>query len=299
MQQSYCPDYFEVIVVDNGSNDNTPEIVREFSRSIKNLKYIHESRPGLHEGRHAGLRNSRGEILVYGDDDIEAFPTWLEGIAESFDNPDVALVGGNIVPRYESSPPDWIQDLWQTTPHGRTIGQFSLIDFGNQIKEISPYYVYGCNFSIRKQVLQEIKGFHPDSMPDNLIKYRGDGETAVSEAVFSSGLTTLFNPRASVYHWVSTSRMTAEYLYKRGFLQGISDSYHDIRKKGSHNYYSYLVNLLRKQKDKCQFYYNAQNSKENPCLSFYAGYKAGFLYHQKAVLKDTALLNWVIRTDYL
>ena len=44
-------------------------------------------------GRHNGYKLAKSELLVYADDDIEAFPTWIEGIYESFQDPDVVLVG--------------------------------------------------------------------------------------------------------------------------------------------------------------------------------------------------------------
>ena len=84
IHQTYPQENFEIIVVDNNSEDDTKEIVYDFMDKFRNIHYVFAHKPGLHEGRHAGLENSNGEILVYTDDDIQAFPTWLEGIYESF-----------------------------------------------------------------------------------------------------------------------------------------------------------------------------------------------------------------------
>src|SRR5688572_13634434 len=75
--QTYPPENMEVIVVDNGSTDNTQEIVSAFGAQITNLQYHRVITPGLHAGRHAGMRVSSGEILVFADVDIEALPTWI------------------------------------------------------------------------------------------------------------------------------------------------------------------------------------------------------------------------------
>jgi glucosyl-dolichyl phosphate glucuronosyltransferase len=178
--QTYPANLFEVVVVDNGSSDSTREVCDRFEQDILNFKYLYEPKLGLHNARHAGCKAAKGEILVYGDDDIRAFPTWLVGVAESFQEPTVALVGGKILPEFESEPPEWVSRLWGFTPWGKSLGYYSLIDFGDEVKEISPLYVYGCNFSIRKQILLDIGGFHPDSFPKELLKFRGDGESSVA-----------------------------------------------------------------------------------------------------------------------
>ncbi len=55
------------------------------------------------------MKMAKSDILVYADDDIEAFPTWLAAIAESFQNQDVVLVGGKNLPKFEATPPEWIK----------------------------------------------------------------------------------------------------------------------------------------------------------------------------------------------
>ncbi|MCK4816436.1 glycosyltransferase family 2 protein, partial [bacterium] len=85
-KQTLYSQLFEVIIVDNGSTDSTREVVDSFTGQIPTLRYYYEGSPGLHVGRHKGLNEAKSNILVYADDDIEAFPTWLEAIAEAFED---------------------------------------------------------------------------------------------------------------------------------------------------------------------------------------------------------------------
>ena len=227
--QTFSADRFEVIIVDNGSTDETPAIANRYRGTLKNLKYFYEANPGLHVGRHCGLRESQGSILTYADDDIEAFPTWIEGIYESFLQEDVGIVGGKDVPLYEAPPPAWVNDLWEINSYGKFMSYFSLLDFGDKVMEIDPDFVFGCNFSIRKSLLTQIGGFHPDGVPDSQLKYRGDGETHVGRQVSKLGYKTMYNPKASVNHWVPKSRMNLSYIKKRAFMSGISQSYTNSR----------------------------------------------------------------------
>jgi len=297
--QTYPSENFEVIIVDNGSTDDTRSVVESYQKVLPNLIYAYEPSPGLHVGRHKGLELSRGEILVYADDDIEAFPTWLEGISESFENPEVALVGGNNVPNYESPPPPWIEELWGNTPYGKANGMYSILDFGNEVKEIAPEYVWGCNFSIRKNVLIEVGGFHPDAMPDGLLRYRGDGETAVSNKIRKTQYIAIFNPKASVYHFVSTRRMNLEYIRKRGYIQGISDSYRRIRESGKLSlksclkiYHSHIIFSIRKQLN------TLLKGDISPYEIYRQGWWNGYKFHMSEVLKDNSMLEWIVQEDY-
>ncbi|MCU0595353.1 MAG: glycosyltransferase [Desulfobacterota bacterium] len=230
--QTYPRDMFEVIIVDNGSTDNTREIPASFADKIPHLRYVCEETPGLHAGRHRGMATAKADILVFGDDDIQASPTWLEGIAEAFCDEQVVLVGGKDLPRFQQEPPLWIKRMWEKGRDGaRMLPYLSIMDLGDEVKAISPYYVFGCNFSIRKAVLIEAGGFHPDAMPPELLRYRGDGETHVARYLEGRGLKALYHPKASVHHLVPTERMTESYFVKRAFLQGISDSYADLRSR--------------------------------------------------------------------
>ena len=66
---------FEILVVDNGSSDSTQEVIKDYQLRIPNLICIYAPEPGLHIGRHAGMRAANGDLLVFADDDIEALPS--------------------------------------------------------------------------------------------------------------------------------------------------------------------------------------------------------------------------------
>lgn len=275
--QTLSQNEFEVIVIDNGSSDNTKEVIKSFNSKIDSLIFIYNETPGLHIGRHEGMKNSTNDILVYLDDDVELFPTHLENVLKSFEDEEVVLVGGKNLPNFESEPPLWLKEMWQEKDGIQMIAPLSIIDYGEKIKEIDPNYIWGCNFSIKKEILIKAGGFHPDSMPEELIKYRGDGETAVSNFIKQNNLKALYNPLVSLYHFVPNMRMTNEYFCKRMYNQGISDSYTDIRNKVSLKDINDKINKLK-------------NSKT--C------YSNGYIYHQEECSKDLKLLDWILKENY-
>lgn len=305
--QTFSQEQFEVIVVDNGSTDNTQQVVESFKNKIQNIQYVYDETPGLHVGRHQGFKHANSEILVYADDDSFGFPSWLDGIYDSFQNKDVVLVGGKDLPKYESNPPFWILEKWyQVCEYGHCMPELSLIDFGENIKEIPSYFVYGCNFAIRKSIIEQAGGFHPDGMPFELIQYRGDGETYISRYIEEHGLKTIYNPRASIYHLVPTSRMTIDYFKKRAFCQGVEMSYMDLRygrsfettSKHGKKLKRYLkfflgeetlnrISQLEKSLSKSEYEFQIDKSRQ-----------IGYNYHQQMYRDDDSIKVWVHKKDY-
>jgi glycosyltransferase involved in cell wall biosynthesis len=282
LAQSLSQNKFEVILVDNGSTDNTKEIFLQYKSQIQNISYFYEEEPGLHVGRHIGMKKAKSDILVYLDDDVELFPQHLKNVLESFKDNEVVLVGGKNLPKFESTPPDWLQTMWNET---KIIGHLSVVDLGDETKVIDPSYIWGCNFSIKKSILYEVGGFHPDAMPQALIKFRGDGETSVSNYVKNSEYKALYNPQVSLYHYVPNNRMTEEYFCNRMFNQGISDSYAKLRM------YQRFSNLEEREKSKIQ---NAVVLKDK----MYNYYVDGYIFHQKKCKEDKNLYEWVLRDKY-
>jgi len=298
---------FEVIVCDNNSTDTTSVVSKTFENKFKNFQYIKTVELGLHVGRNKGFQMANGNVLVYADDDIEAFPEWLKTIYEVFQDKKVMLVGGKNLPKWEDTPPAWALDMWKPNKSGERInGWFSIIDLGENMKEIDPCLVWGCNFSVRKEIITATKGFNPDGMPQELIEFRGSGETAVSEYIKEQGYKAIYHPGASVYHLVSEKRLTLECLYQRGFNQGVSNSYavlrnptpKKLRRDFSFTIYVKKNIILFLKKVKFLFTKPEKTLKERNDIMA-KGLRDGFAFHQKQIKKNPNLYNWVIKDNYL
>lgn len=293
-EQTHPPDRFEVIVVDNGSEDNTEAVAKSFSRAFQ-LRYVYAPEPGLHVGRHEGMRTARSDVLVFADDDIEATPDWVNSIVTAFQGPEVAMVGGNNYPAFEQKPPDWLLRMWERPVYkGRALGYLSILDFGSGRFDINPNFIWGCNFSIRREILIQAGGFHPDGMPKEKLRYRGDGETHVSRFVRASGLRAVFDSGASVYHHVPGERMTEHYFEMRAFNQGVSDSYTYHRNRNLPKAIRYTVKrygvMLRPDSGEPEQKAFRRRLKK--------AYWDGFDYHWREIRSDITLRDWVEKAIY-
>ncbi|MGD9832018.1 MAG: glycosyltransferase family 2 protein [Piscinibacter sp.] len=308
-RQTAAADAFEVIVVDNGSRDHTRQTALAFESRLR-LRYLHAPEPGLHVGRHAGWKAARADLLVFCDDDIEAEPSWVGGVIDAFADPRVGLVGGNCHPNFEAEPPPWLARWWnEPVGAGRALGYLSVLDFGHGRFDIDPSFVWGCNFSVRRAVLDAVGGFHPDGMPKDLMRFRGDGESHVARAVRDQGWRTLFSSEASVHHQVSAGRMTPAYFEQRAFAQGVSDSYSAVRRCAgmplplAERLLQALRPTARTLRERWRARATASDVVGAELLKVRLGtvraWREGFNYHQSQLRTDRHLLEWVLKESYL
>jgi GT2 family glycosyltransferase len=296
---------FEVIVVDNGSTDDTKEVLGAFSKKTDfDLRYAYEPEPGLLSGRHAGWHMALGDVLTFIDDDVRVSENWLDAIIDVMKNhPEVELLTGPSLPEYESDPPEWLGHFLTEDENGKHCGWLSLLDFGSEAKEIDPLFVWGLNFTIRKQTLVELGGFHPDNMPEKLQKYQGDGETGLGIKAKQKHKKAWYDPLVKVYHTVPASRMTQAYFEKRAFYQGVANSFTALRSEEESGLPGISLAKKIKRRIKHIIFQDTQNNvpldirKKIEDLS--RKEQEGFVFHQRHFSENEKVRNWVRKADYL
>ena len=100
---------WEVVVVDNNSRDQTRQTVERFcQRYPQRFRYVFESDQGLSHARNAGIREARGAIIAFTDDDLTVEPTWLQNVTAPLrDEGPWAGTGGRILPAQTFAAPKW------------------------------------------------------------------------------------------------------------------------------------------------------------------------------------------------
>lgn len=169
------PDY-EVIVVDDGSTDNTAAIAAGFP-----FRLIRTPNQGLSAARNMGLEAASGSIVAYIDDDAYPDPDWLAYLAHTFRTSNFVGVGGpNISPPGDGP----IAECVALSPGGP-----AHVLLNDTVAEHIP----GCNMSFRKDRLKAIGGFDP--------KFRvAADDVDVCWRLQARGWELGFNPAAVVWH---------------------------------------------------------------------------------------------------
>ncbi|MGE5192535.1 MAG: glycosyltransferase [Deltaproteobacteria bacterium] len=169
------PDY-EVIVVNDGSTDETRSILSRFP----SVRAIHQENLGLSAARNAGLRAATGSLVAYTDADCFADPDWLTHLVYQFERTDAAAVGGpNLTP----------EDGWLAGCVAAAPGQPMHVLESDHVAEHIP----GCNMAFRRDVLLAIDGFD--------VQYRKAGDDVdVCWRLQQAGYWITFAPGAFVWH---------------------------------------------------------------------------------------------------
>ncbi len=173
-----CLEYsnHEVIVVNDGSTDNTAAIVQEYS-----FRLINTENRGLSSARNTGMEAATGEIIAYTDDDARPDAHWLAYLAATFVNKKYAAVGGpNIAPPEDGL----IADCINNAPGGPVHILLS---------DSEAEHVPGCNLAVRRAELREIGGFDP------IYRVAGD-DVDVCWRLRERGWKLGFSPAAMVWH---------------------------------------------------------------------------------------------------
>ena len=198
---------YEVIVVDNNSTDATKTVVEQVAgRSGGRLRYVFEPRQGLSYGRNTGIRNARGPIIAFSDDDVRVAPDWIAQLKRTFDaHPDIDYIGGRVLPHWLAPAPRWLTDAhW---------APLALQDYGNQPivsgRERAVCLV-GANLAFRRRVFEVVGLFTP-----SLGRVKdGIGSTEDHDMqlrTWKAGMRGLYDPGLRAEADVTPDRLTRSY----------------------------------------------------------------------------------------
>ena len=208
---------WEVLVVDNNSNDQTRDVALDFCRRYPNrFRYLFEPHPGKSYALNSGIREAHGEILAFTDDDLIVDTTWLQNLTIPFGNGAWAGVGGRTLLEQGFSPPHWLAlNGW----YGMG-GILALCDFGDKPRELD-WPPYGANMAFRKKMFEKYGGFRTDLGPTPEGKIpRPNEDTEFGRRLMAAGERLWYEPSAVVHHPVPEKRLKKSYFLAWWFDYG-------------------------------------------------------------------------------
>lgn len=204
---------WEVIVVDNNSTDNTPDLVASYiDKAGYPLRLVTERRKGRSAGINAGIHASSGRYLAFTDDDILVTPDWVQCIVDYLDqHPEAGCVGGMV-------------KLFNTADAPITINTstvLAVIDHASFTPHNTP--ILGCNTAIRRSLLNSIGLFDLELGVGT--PTRSGEDVDLVYRVLKSGLEVHYVPAIVVFH--NHGRRTPDQIrhVRRGYGYGLGAFY--------------------------------------------------------------------------
>lgn len=217
---------WEVLVVDNNSNDKTREVVQNFSDRYPGLfRYLFEPRPGKSYALNLGVREAAGGVLAFLDDDVVVESSWLHNLTSPLHGSEWAGVGGRTLPSTPFKHPRWFA-LEGDRGLGGVLCAF--FDSGDEPCQLDRP-PYGANMAFRKAMFEKYGGFRLDLGPSpNGDVPRPNEDTEFGRRLMAAGERIMYQPTAVAYHPVVEQRLKKSYFLGWWYDYGRAD----VRERG-------------------------------------------------------------------
>jgi glycosyltransferase involved in cell wall biosynthesis len=216
---------WQIIAVDNNSDDNTLAILESFADQLP-LTILKQPKPGKNPALNLGVKYASGELIIFTDDDIIPDKNWLDDYINTANNfLDYDLFGGKILPYWMEKP---ATDILQSIPCGIA---YALTDETKQSGPIKAGQIWGPNMAVRKTVFDNGFTFNEDIGPNGK-NYVMGSETEFLQRAEQAGHKAYFFDTCAVQHIIRPWQLTDEWIENRAYKAGRA-IIHDMARRNS------------------------------------------------------------------
>lgn len=218
-ENDFPVDKYEILLINNNSTDNTESECNRFVQDFPqvNFRYFIELKQGLSHARNRGTEESKGDVLIFLDDDSFVKKNYLQNLQQQLSHySDAMAFGGRIIPLFENRvTPKWLCH-W-------TYSWVSAIDKGNKVIlfEGSSYPI-GANMGFRKACIDKCGLFNTELGRTKKNLMCGE-EKDLFNRVKDKGYKIYYFPDIEVQHVIPPSRTTKDYIVRMGKGIGMSE----------------------------------------------------------------------------
>lgn len=205
----------ELIVVDNGSSDDTPTTVAAWADRLP-IKLVEEPTPGLSNARNAGVAAATGQYIIWTDDDVLVDRDWLCAYAQAFSRyPNVVVFGGRSMAELAPQTPAWFAEC-QDQLHDL----LAIRNFGDEPVPLSTrerVLPFGLNYAVRTR--EQKRHRYDPNLGVAPGRSTGGEETALIASILAEGGEGLWLPGPLVRHLIPPARQSEAYI--RSYYNGV------------------------------------------------------------------------------
>jgi glucosyl-dolichyl phosphate glucuronosyltransferase len=209
-------DEWEILIVDNNSNDQTRSVADSFCRRYPTrFRYLFEPRQGKSFALNSGIREGNGTVLAFVDDDVTVQPTWLHSLIDPLRDAQWAGSGGRILPEPGFSPPPWLALEGPLSLLGALCAYFDQGDLPESLQKPP----VGANMAFRREMFAKYGGFREDLGPKPGSELRSE-DTEFGRRLLARGERLCYAPSAIVFHEINHNRVRKDFFLSWWFAFG-------------------------------------------------------------------------------
>lgn len=221
----------DILVVDNGSDDHTKQLVKKIASNQPNLRYIYESKIGLSTARNTAINNIDADVVIFTDDDVRPGKNWLDAMTRPILEGVADILGGEVL-----IPAD-LKRPWMTSLH--------LSCFATPVSWGSEFALIGANMSFSRKAISSISEFDTELGAGKLGSWE---EILFVMQLISLGYRAKCGSIDSyVHHYFDVNRLKTTAMVKQALGAGRSMAfvdYHWAHKKLNFTWFRFIKACL-------------------------------------------------------
>ena len=218
-KNDYPTSDYEIILVDNNCTDNTRGVCEQFVATHPEirLRYVVETEQGLSAARNKGIKEAKGEVIIYVDDDALVDTDYIRIYAEHFAaHPETMAAGGPIEPLYETQEPFWM------SPYTKAL-LTAWMNYGDKVREYpNGRYPGGGNAAYRKVVFDKVGLFNTELGRKGTALLASE-EKDIFDKMKALGMLVLYLPTPVLHHIIPQAKLEEDYFNRLTLQIGRSE----------------------------------------------------------------------------
>lgn len=211
------PGGLEIVVIDNGSTDETRERLASVTCGPHPVRAVREPRLGQSHARNRGIEAARGDWILFTDDDVLVDTQWAVRLTDGLQALGMSAGGGRVLPDWPERVPRWV------ARDGPLLERIAFVAFmppgparGLGGEDAPPV---GCNMALHRRLVCDAETFST-RLGHQGKRLVGGEDTAFFARLSAAGIPFGYIPDAVVHHPVEPERLSLAYLLRRRFWEG-------------------------------------------------------------------------------
>ncbi|WP_109829795.1 glycosyltransferase [Reichenbachiella versicolor] len=218
--QDFSRSDYEILIINNQSTDHTNQVIQSLIKTYPENRILNflETSQGLSYARNRGVKESKGSLICFLDDDIIASRDLISVYCKFFkSHPQVSSAGGKVVPYFEVDPPVWLSSYLLPLYAQQNLGDCDSVFRKNS-------FPIGANMCFRSSFFHTYGLFDTNLGRKGVELLAGEEKELISRAHLKSDFSN-YVAGAVIQHYIPEKRLNLNYIKRQALGTGLSERF--------------------------------------------------------------------------